>query len=133
MMMQSFASLKPFAESAFGKTISARNPMQTMLKSVGAVSKTAQTAGIEWVDFTKQSIEHGTAAMRKLAKARDPKTALEIQAEFLKGSFARMQAQAKFIGDLYKGLAEDMTKDLAKVVPADAKVAPADAKLPAIA
>ncbi|NEU11605.1 phasin family protein [Methylobacterium sp. BTF04] len=100
--------------------------MQMMLKSVEAVSKTAQTAGIEWADFAKQSLQHSATAMRELAKARDPKTALQIQAEYLKGSYERMTAQAKFIGELYSGLAKDMTKDLAKG-------APAGVTLPAIA
>jgi phasin family protein len=99
--------------------------MQTMLKNIEAVSKTAQSAGIEWADFAKQSLQHSSAAMQKLAKARDPKTAMEIQAEYLKGSYQRMAAQAKLIGELYTGLAKDMSKDLGKG-------APADVKLPAI-
>lgn len=112
MKMQSFKTLMPFAQFEMPQS-----PMQTMMKGVSAASKTAQTAGIEWTDFAKESVQHGTTAMRKLAKARDPQTAMQIQAEYLKGSYERMTAQAKLIGELYTGLANDM-KALAKPAPA---------------
>lgn len=128
MTTRSFASLSPFANlSPFAKTdlkpfAVAQSSVQTMMKSVSAVAKTAQTAGIEWNDFAKQSLEHGTATMRQLSKVRDPKAALTIQAEYLKSSYERFSAQAKLIGELYTGLAKDLGQDFAKAMPAGAKL-----------
>lgn len=98
--------MKPFETMpTFGKA-----GTETMMKSVATASHTAQTLGIEWTDFAKQSYEHGIAAMQKLAQAKSPQTAIEIQADFLKGSYERLVAQAKLTGELYAGLAKEMTK-----------------------
>lgn len=87
------------------------------MKSVAAVSKTTQTLGIEWSDFAKQSYEQGMAAAQKLAQATSPQTALEIQTEFLKASYERLVVQAKVTGELYSGLAKEMTQPFAALVP----------------
>lgn len=108
-----FSKLMPFA--AIG---AATSPMQAMLRTVSAVSRTTQTAGIEWADFARQSLDHGTITLRKLAKARDPRSALTIQAEFLKGSYERIGAQTKLLGELYTGLAGDLTRDSRRSAPA---------------
>lgn len=103
------SKLMPFAAAG-----TAASPMQAALRSVSAISRTTQTAGIEWADFTRQSYGHGKATLRQLAEARDPRTALAIQADFMKGSYARFSAQARLIGELYAGLTSDLTKDLGR-------------------
>lgn len=112
-MMQPFDKVPGFDEAReFGQA-----GTEGMMKSVAAVSKTAQTLGIEWSDFAKQSYDHGVAAAQKLAQATSPQTALEIQAEFLKGSYERLVAQAKVAGELYSGLATEMTQPFAALMP----------------
>ncbi|HEX8417910.1 MAG TPA: phasin family protein [Methylobacterium sp.] len=101
--------MKPFeAMPAFDKF--GRAGSETMLRSAATGARTAQTLGIEWADFAKKSCEHGVAAMQKLTQARSPQTAMEIQVEFLKGSYERMVAQATLTGELYAGLAKDWAK-----------------------
>ncbi|WP_336487626.1 phasin family protein [Methylobacterium nigriterrae] len=84
--------------------------MDAVMKSFGAASKTAQTIGVEWVDFTKQSFEHTVATAEKLAKAGTLGKAMEIQAEYVKGSYERGLAQAATLRDLYAALAKDVAK-----------------------
>ncbi len=105
MSTPSVTPMRPFAGLA-----TTASPMQAMMRTVSAVAKVTQTAGIEWADFAKQSVDHGTATLRKLAKARDPKSVLVIQAEFLKGSYERIGAQTRTLGDLYSGLAGDLLR-----------------------
>lgn len=102
MTMQPFDKMPTFDKSG----------MDAMMKSVALVSKTTQTAGLEMADFAKQSFEHGTAVMKKLAETRSPQTAMEIQAEFMKSSYERMVAQAKLMSGLYTELAKEMAKPL---------------------
>jgi hypothetical protein len=93
----------------FEKTAEINNTgMAQMMKGVSALSKTNQTAGIEMADFAKESLAAGAETMKKLAAARTPQAAMEIQGAYLKASFERLQAQAKVMSDLYKGLAEDI-------------------------
>ncbi|GJE33426.1 phasin family protein [Methylobacterium oxalidis] len=105
--------MKPLeqTEAAFGKAETAlRTGMESMLASLGAASKTAQTIGIAWVDYTKQSFEHAAAAAEKIAKAGTLAKALEIQAEYAKGSYERGLAEAATLRDLYAAMAKDLAK-----------------------
>jgi hypothetical protein len=80
----------------------------TLMKGVSAVARANQTAGIEWADFARQSLAEGTVTLKKLAAARTPQAAFEIQAAYLKGSYERLVAQAQTMHALYSGLAETM-------------------------
>ncbi|MCJ2044787.1 phasin family protein [Methylobacterium sp. J-078] len=87
--------------------------MAKLMKTVSTVSKTNQTAGIEWADFAKESYAAGSETMKKLAGARTLQAAMEIQGAYLKASFERLQSQAKVMSDLYQGLAKDVGAPLA--------------------
>ena len=114
---------KPFDNAAFDSVRTmGQGGMDLMLKSVGTVSKTAQTMGIEWADFTKQSISAGTAALQAMAKAPNPQAAMEIQTEYLKGSYERFMAQAKVMTELYQGFAKDVAEPVKGLVPGNMPV-----------
>lgn len=104
MMKQAFDTT-----SALFKT-DGKAGLETAMSGLTAVAKTNQTAGIEWADFARQSYAEGTATMKKLAAARTPQAALEIQAAYLKGSYERLIAQAQTLRELYSGLAGTATK-----------------------
>lgn len=78
------------------------------LRSVSLVAKTNQTAGIEMVDFAKDSYAASSEAIKKLAGARTMQSALEIQTAYLKASYERLQAQANTMTELYRGLAKEI-------------------------
>ncbi|WP_375409625.1 phasin family protein [uncultured Methylobacterium sp.] len=108
---------KPFDKAAFDKVRDmGQGGMDMMLKSVGTLSKTAQTMGIEWADFAKQSISHGSSTMQALAKASTPQAAMEIQTAYLKGSYERLMAQAKVMTELYTGFATEIGKEIGKPI-----------------
>lgn len=110
--------MKPFDKAAFDKVREmGQSGMDVMLKSVGTLSKTTQTMSIEWADFAKQSISHGTTTMQAMAKAPTPQAAMEIQTAYLKGSYERLMAQAKVMTELYTGLAKEMGKPLEGMMP----------------
>lgn len=109
---------KPFDKAAFDKMREmGQGGMDVMLKSVGTLSKATQTMGIEWADFAKQSISHGTTTMQAMAKAQTPQAAMEIQTAYLNGSYERLMAQAKVMTELYTGLAKEMSKPLEGMMP----------------
>lgn len=111
--------MKSFDKAAFDKVREmGQGGMGTMLKSVGAVSKTAQTMSIEWSDFVRQSITHSSAAMQALTQAKTPQVAMEIQTDYLKASCERMMAQAKTMAELHTGLAKELAKPLEGLIPA---------------
>lgn len=85
-----------------------RTGLAQVMKGVNALSKTNQTAGIEWADFAKESYAAGAETMKKLAGARTLQAAMEIQGAYLTESYQRLQAQAKVVSDLYKGLATEI-------------------------
>jgi len=85
-----------------------RTSMAKVMKSVSSLSKTNQTAGIEWADFAKESYTAGAETMKKLAAARTLQSAMEIQGAYLKASYERLQTQAKVMTDLYQGLAQEV-------------------------
>ncbi|WP_082501215.1 MULTISPECIES: phasin family protein [unclassified Methylobacterium] len=96
--------------------------LATVMKSVSSLAKTHQTASIEMADFAKESYSAGAAAMKKLATARTLQSALEIQAEYLKASYERLQNQAKVMTDLYQGLAQEVGAPLQTKAPFDLKI-----------
>lgn len=85
-----------------------RTGLAQVMKGVNALSKTNQTAGIEWADFAKESYAAGAETLKKLAGARTLQAAMEIQSAYLTESYQRLQAQAKVVSDLYKGLATEI-------------------------
>ena len=116
--------MKPFDQTTIDKVRDmSQGGMDMMLKSVGTVSKTAQTMGIEWADYAKDSMSAGTAAMQALTKAPTPQAAMEIQTAYMKSSYERSMAQAKTMAELYQGLAKDMMKPLEGMIPGKAAVA----------
>ncbi len=99
------------AAQKFGK-----DGMDAMLRSFGTLSKASQAIAVEATDFAKQSFEHGTATLEKLAGVRSLDKALEIQVEYAKTSFERLTAQSQKMTELYTNLAKEMAKPFEGVV-----------------
>lgn len=89
-----------------------------LMKTVSTVSKTNQTAGIEWADFAKESYAASSETLKKLAGARTLQAAFEIQGAYVKASYERLQTQTKVITELYQGLAKDVGVALPAEAPA---------------
>ncbi len=69
-----------------------------------------QTLAAETADYAKVSMESGTAAFEKIAAAKTPEKAMEMQAEYAKSTFEGFVAQATKVGEIYTDMAKDAYK-----------------------
>lgn len=86
------------------------------LKSFAAFSKTAQAIAVETTDYTKKSVEAGTALYEKLLNAKSLEKAIEIQTDYAKTAYEGFVAQATKISELYADLAKEVYKPFETLV-----------------
>jgi phasin family protein len=84
--------------------------MDIAMKSMGAVSKSAQAIVAEVADYSKKSFEESTAALEKLFGVKSLEKAIELQTEFAKTAYEGFVAEATKIGELYADLAKESYK-----------------------
>ena len=92
------------------------------LKSMGALSKSAQAIAVEVADYSKKSFEDGTAALEKLFGVKSLDKAIEVQTEYAKTAYEGFVAKASKIGELYADFAKETYKPFESYM---VKVAPA--------
>jgi len=80
------------------------------MKSVGAVSKSAQAIAVEVADYSKKTFEESTAALEKLFGVKSLEKAIELQTEYAKTAYEGFVAEATKIGELYADLAKESYK-----------------------
>ena len=80
------------------------------MKSMGAVSKSAQAIAAEVADYSKKSFEEGTAALEKLFGVKSLEKAIEVQTEYAKSAYEGFVAEATKIGELYADMAKETYK-----------------------
>ena len=80
------------------------------LKSMGALSKSAQAIAVEVADYSKKSFEDGTAALEKLFGVKSLDKAIEVQTEYAKAAYEGFVAKASKIGELYADFAKETYK-----------------------
>ena len=80
------------------------------LKSMGALSKSAQAIAMEVADYSKKSFEDGTAALEKLFGVKSLDKAIEVQTEYAKTAYEGFVAKASKIGELYADFAKETYK-----------------------
>ena len=90
--------------------------VEMALKTFGAVSKGAQAIAVEAADYAKKSFEQGTATFEKLVGAKTLDKAIEIQTEYLKGTYESFVAQSTKMGELYASVAKEAFKPLEAAV-----------------
>jgi len=79
-------------------------------------AKILQTIATETANYSKKALEHNSACMEKLLGAKSYDTAIEIQSEYWKTSYAGFVAQATKIGELYSSLAKEAFKPVETAV-----------------
>jgi hypothetical protein len=80
------------------------------LKSMGAVSKSAQAIAVEVADYSKKAFEDSSAAMEKLFGVKSFEKAIEVQTEYAKTAYEGFVAKASKISELYADLAKESYK-----------------------
>lgn len=86
--------------------------LDTTMANVGVVSKTLQTIATETADYSKKSLEEGSATVEKLMGVKTLDKAIEIQSEYAKTSYEGFVAQATKVGEMYTEMAKEVYKPL---------------------
>ena len=86
-----------------------KDNVDTTLKTMGAVSKSAQAIA-EMADYSKKAFEDGSAALEKLFGVKSFDKAIEVQTEYAKTAYEGFVAQASRIGEMYADLAKESYK-----------------------
>lgn len=84
--------------------------MDTAMKSMSAVSKSAQAIATEMAGYSKKSFEDSTAALEKLFGVKSLEKAIELQTEYAKTAYEGFVAEATKIGEMYADLAKETYK-----------------------
>jgi hypothetical protein len=87
-----------------------KDTVDATLKSLGALSTTAQAIAVEMADYSKKAFEDGAAASEKLIGAKSLEAAFEVQSSYLKSAYEGFVAQSTRLGELYAGLAQETCK-----------------------
>jgi hypothetical protein len=83
-----------------------------MATSSAAFSKNLQTVAAEATDYSKKSLENSSAFLEKMRAAKSFDSAIQIQSEYAKTSYAGFVSQATKIGELYSNLVKAAFKPL---------------------
>lgn len=99
-MIQPFEQMQKFGQ----------DNLDAAMRALGAFSNTAQAIAAESADFAKKTFEHNSATAEKLFGVRTLDKAVEIQSEFVKGTYESLVSQATKMGSLYSALATETLK-----------------------
>src|ERR1700757_4830352 len=72
-----------------------------------SIAKALQAIATETADYSKKSLESGSAFVEQLLGAKSYDNAIQIQTEYWKTSYAGFIAQATRLGELYSNLAKE--------------------------
>ena len=90
--------------------------VDTGLKSLAALSKSAQAIAVESAEYAKKSFETGNAALEKILSAKSLENAFEIQADYAKQAYEGFLAEATMLSGLYADMAKDSYRPFESIV-----------------
>lgn len=99
-MMKSFEEFQSFGKDGF----------EAYVASSSALTKGFQAMAQEAAEFSRKSLEKGTAAFEKLSAAKSFDKALEAQQAFAKESYEAAVAQMSKMNELYMHTAKEAFK-----------------------
>ncbi len=110
-MISGFADYQKASQDGLNKT----------MESFGTCSKGLQAIAVETADYSKKSFEAGAAHVEAMAGVKSLDKAIEAQGKFVKTAYEGAVAEATKLGELYVGLAKDLTKPFEAFLPKVAK------------
>jgi len=81
-----------------------------------SLAKSLQTIASEATEYSKKSLENSSAFLEKLLGAKSFESAIQIQSEYAKNSYAGFVAQATKLGELYSNLAKEAFKPVESAI-----------------
>ena len=97
-------------------SIAGKEYMDSTMKSLAALSMSAQTIAGEASEYTRKSFEASSATFEKLLSANSLEKAIEVQTDHARSAYEGLVAQATRFGELYAELARDAYKPFETVV-----------------
>ena len=94
-----------------------KDQVEAATKAATLATKNLQQLAAESTDYSKKSVEQGTAAVEQLMGAKSLDKAFEIQSAYAKTAYEGFVAQATKMGELYAGLAKETCKPFEGFVP----------------
>lgn len=87
-----------------------RSQMEATSQSAAAVSRGLQQIALEASDFSKKSIEDGSAAFGKFIGVKSLDGAIQVQSEFAKTSYDHFVASYTRFGELFSTITKEAYK-----------------------
>ena len=81
--------------------------MDTSLKSVAALSKGAQSITAEATEYSKKSVEAGSATLEKLFASKSLDKAVEVQTDYARQAYEAFVAETTKMGELFADMAKN--------------------------
>ncbi|MGA7655353.1 MAG: phasin family protein [Methylocella sp.] len=101
-MAQEFEDIQKFGKEQFDAAAAATTTF----------TKTLQAIATETADYSKKSFESNSAFVEKLLGAKSYESAIQIQSEYWKSSYAGFVAEATKLSELYSSLAKEAFKPI---------------------
>jgi hypothetical protein len=100
------------ANQKFDKT-----PLESATVTSQSFVKGLQAIAVETTDYSKKSLESASAFVKKLLGVKSVESAIQLQSEYAKASYADFVAQATKIGELYSDLAKGALQPIVTAIP----------------
>ncbi len=101
-MTEQFDGIQKYGKEQFEAATAATN----------GIVKAIQQIASESADYSKKSLESGSAFMEKLLGVKSYDSAIQLQSEYWKTSYAGFIAQATKMSELYAALAKEAFKPI---------------------
>jgi len=105
-----------------------KEQLEAVSTVAASLAKGLQTIAAETTDYSKRSLETGSAYLEKLLGAKSLDNAIGIQSEYAKVTYEGFVAQSTKIGELYASIAKEAFKPvetaIAKVQSAASSISP---------
>lgn len=86
--------------------------LDTAASATQSLVKGLQAIAAETTDYSKKSLENGSAFLEKLLGVKTLESAIQLHSEYVKASYADFVAQATKVSELYSGLAKEAFKPI---------------------
>jgi len=86
------------------------NNMDAAMNSLNMISKGAQALAAGAANYSKKSLEQGTAAVEKILGASSIEQAMEIQSDYIKTAYEGFIAESNRVSELYADLAKEVCR-----------------------
>jgi hypothetical protein len=93
-----------------------KEQLEAATTAAASFAKGLQTIAAETTDYSKKSLENGSAYFEKLLGANSLDSAIQIQSEFAKTSYEGFVAQVTKISELYSSLMKEAFKPVEGVI-----------------